>query len=58
MAPSLADWVPEGHLARFVSDLVDEALGVERRLNPAPGLVLAPLVAGMMLVGLAGFARF
>jgi transposase len=26
MAPSLADWVPEGHLARFVSDLVDEAL--------------------------------
>ena len=26
MAPSLQDWVPEGHLARFVSDLVDEAL--------------------------------
>ena len=26
MAPSLADWVPDGHLARFVSDLVDEAL--------------------------------
>ena len=26
LAPSLADWVPDGHLARFVSDLVDEAL--------------------------------
>jgi len=26
MAPSLQDWVPDGHLARFVSDLVDEAL--------------------------------
>src|SRR3954447_2186658 len=26
MAPSVQDWVPEGHLARFVSDLVDEAL--------------------------------
>jgi transposase len=26
MAPSLGDWVPDGHLARFVSDLVDEAL--------------------------------
>ena len=26
MAPSVQDWVPDGHLARFVSDLVDEAL--------------------------------
>ena len=26
MAPSIGDWVPDGHLARFVSDLVDEAL--------------------------------
>jgi transposase len=26
MAPSIQDWVPDGHLARFVSDLVDEAL--------------------------------
>ncbi|HSE94724.1 MAG TPA: IS1182 family transposase [Methylomirabilota bacterium] len=24
MPPALADWVPEGHLARFVSDLVDD----------------------------------
>jgi transposase len=24
MPPTLADWVPEGHLARFVSDLVDD----------------------------------
>src|SRR3954453_22575141 len=26
MAPSIQDWVPDGHLARFVSDLVDKAL--------------------------------
>src|SRR5665648_47204 len=26
MAPSIGDWVPDGHLARLVSDLVDEAL--------------------------------
>ena len=24
MPPSLSEWVPEGHLARFVGDLVDE----------------------------------
>ena len=27
MPPSLADWVPEGHLARFVRDLVDWGAG-------------------------------
>ena len=26
LPPSLDDWLPEGHLARFVADLVDEAL--------------------------------
>ena len=26
MPPSLDDWLPEGHLARFVADLVDEVL--------------------------------
>src|SRR3954467_2127234 len=26
LAPSIQDWVPDGHLARFVCDLVDEAL--------------------------------
>ena len=26
MAPSIEDWVPEGHVARFVSDLLDETL--------------------------------
>lgn len=26
LPPSLEDWLPEGHLARFVGDLVDEAL--------------------------------
>ncbi len=29
MPPSIADWVPEGHLARFVSELVDEVLDLE-----------------------------
>lgn len=24
LPPSLGDWLPEGHLARFVNDLVDE----------------------------------
>ncbi len=26
LSPSIQEWVPEGHLARFVSDLVEEAL--------------------------------
>jgi hypothetical protein len=26
LPPSLDDWLPEGHLARFVAELVDEAL--------------------------------
>ncbi len=26
MPPSLDDWLPEGHLARFVAELVDEVL--------------------------------
>jgi len=30
---------------------------VERRLNPARGMAVVPLVAGMALAGLAGFAR-
>jgi transposase len=28
MPPSLDDWLPEGHLARFVSELVDEVLNL------------------------------
>jgi transposase len=27
--PSLDDWLPEGHLARFISDLVDDVLDLE-----------------------------
>src|SRR6266851_225001 len=42
LPPSLADWVPEDHLARFVSDVVDaldltaieEAYGEERGYPP------------------------
>jgi transposase len=26
LPPALRDWLPEGHLALFISDLVDEAL--------------------------------
>ena len=29
MPPSIADWVPEDHLARFVSELVDEVIDLE-----------------------------
>ena len=29
MSPSIADWVPEDHLARFVSELVDEVIDLE-----------------------------
>lgn len=29
MPPSIADWVPEDHLARFVSELVDEVVDLE-----------------------------
>lgn len=29
MPPSLNDWLPEGHLARFVGELVDEGLDLE-----------------------------
>ena len=28
LSPSIQEWVPEGHLARFVSDLVEGALGL------------------------------
>src|SRR3954453_1907753 len=56
MAPSIQDWVPEGHLARFVSDLVDEALdlsaiyaayGEERGFPPYdPRLMVKLLIYG------------
>ena len=29
LPPSIDDWLPEGHLARFVSELVDEVLDLE-----------------------------
>ena len=29
LPPSIDDWVPEGHLARFVSELVEEVLDLE-----------------------------
>src|SRR5438270_10808941 len=34
LPPSLDEWLPEGHLARFVSELVEEAL--DRGKAPAP----------------------
>jgi transposase len=38
MPPSVADWVPDGHPARVVSDLVDEALDLSRILGSYEGL--------------------
>jgi len=56
MPPSIADWVPEDHLARFVSELIDEvvdlepflAVHTERRGFPPydPRLMLKLLVYG------------
>jgi hypothetical protein len=34
LPPSLDDWLPEGHLARFVADLVDE-VSTSRRCSRA-----------------------
>lgn len=33
LPPSIADWVPEGHLARFVDELVEEVLDLEPFLS-------------------------
>ncbi len=30
LPPALQDWLPEGHLALFISDVVDEALNKTR----------------------------
>ncbi len=41
LPPSIADWVPEGHLARFVDELVQEVLDlgpVLRLLHREPWL--------------------
>lgn len=56
LPPSLDDWLPEDHLARFVADLVDEALDLlpvladctDKRGCPPydPRLMLRPLIYG------------
>jgi hypothetical protein len=38
MAPVLGDWVPEGDLAHFVSDLVEEGPLCQRRVRQLPPL--------------------
>ena len=35
MAPVLSEWVPEGDLAHFVSDLVESGRSIGRRSTPA-----------------------
>ncbi|WP_370360735.1 IS1182 family transposase [Catenulispora sp. MAP12-49] len=56
LPPSLDDWLPEGHLARFVADLVDEVLDlspilagyIEKRGQPPydPRLMVRLLIYG------------
>jgi transposase len=56
LPPSLDDWLPEGHLARFVAELVDEVLDLgpiladytEKRGYPPydPRLMLRLLIYG------------
>ncbi|MDQ0585792.1 hypothetical protein QF030_008060 [Streptomyces rishiriensis] len=36
LPPSLDEWLPEGHLARFVAELVDEVLDLGRSWRPTP----------------------
>ncbi len=33
MPPSLKDWLPEGHLARFVNELVDDVFDLDPFLS-------------------------
>lgn len=39
MAPSLEDWLPEGHLARFIGDVVDQLdlSGIHRSYDEKDG---------------------
>ncbi len=47
LPPSLDDWLPEDHLARFVADLVDEVLDLSRccRITPK-GAATRPTIPG------------
>jgi hypothetical protein len=36
LPPSLDEWLPEDHLARFVAELVDEVLDLTRSWRPTP----------------------
>ncbi len=61
LPPSLDDWLPQDHLARFVAELVDEALDLgpvladytEKRGYPPydPRLMLCRSLGGQIKVG-------
>jgi len=59
LPPSLHDWLPEGHLARFIADVIDELdLGVIYRSYEGDGRGLAAYPPSMMLrLLLYGYCR-
>ena len=59
LPPSLHDWLPEGHLARFLADVIDELdLGVIHRSYQGDGRGLAAYPPSMMLrLLLYGYCR-
>ena len=59
LPPSLHDWLPEGHLARFLADVIDELdLGVIYRSYQGDGRGLAAYPPSMMLrLLLYGYCR-
>jgi len=59
LPPSLHDWLPEGHLARFIADVIDELdLGVVYRSYEGDGRGLAAYPPSMMLrLLLYGYCR-
>ncbi len=52
MPPSLDEWVPDGHLARFVSDLVDDVLDLEQIYDAFEDARGAPALDPKMMVKL------
>ncbi|MDQ6900082.1 MAG: hypothetical protein M3072_11335 [Candidatus Dormibacteraeota bacterium] len=46
LPPSLEEWLPERHLARFVSELVEEALDLSA-IRAVPALIGAPCCLGV-----------
>ena len=51
LPPSLQDWLPEGHLARFVAEVVEalDLVGIYAKYEEGDGRGLAAYAPGMMV---------